>query len=420
MPSVEGLEARRASLQILDSVLRRGRTLDAAAQASTNLKPADHGLAIAIAGEVLRRMPDLDALIDSAMRQRLPDDSKARMVLRIALAQKIGLGTPEHALVATALPLVDGGPRRLVHGVLGTLLRQGVPPMDAPRLPESVEQRWRAAWGDAVVESARRQIAKRPALDLSFVNDEAAKTFAGQAGGESLASRHVRLSGAGSVSDLQGFNEGRWWVQDLAASLPARLIPENADEVLDLCAAPGGKTMQLASAGHRVTAVDQFESRLKRLRENLKRTGLAADLIAADALKWQPDRQFDAILLDAPCSATGTFRRHPEVLYRARTAIIRDSAELQRQLLKRASAWLKPGGSLVYAVCSLEPEEGEEIVTRFLGDRAGFDISPPQQGELPDFVTPDPRGWVRILPGLLESEGGLDGFFVARLVRTAT
>ena len=151
---------------MLDAVLRRGQTLDSAAQSSKGLKPADQGLAIAIAGEALRRLPDFDALIDSATRNRLPDDSKARMVLRIALAQKVGLGTPDHALVATALPLVDGGPRRLVHGVLGTLLRKGVPAMDAPLLPEQVEERWRKAWGDDVVGAARRSIASRPPLDF--------------------------------------------------------------------------------------------------------------------------------------------------------------------------------------------------------------------------------------------------------------
>jgi 16S rRNA (cytosine967-C5)-methyltransferase len=420
MPSVEGLPARRAALQMLDAVLRRGRTLDSAAQASRDLKPADQALAVAIAGEALRRIPDFDALIDGATRQRLPDDSKARMVLRVALAQKVGLGTPEHALVATALPLVDGGPRRLVHGVLGTLLRRGVPPMDSPQLPDAVEQRWSKAWGEEFVASARRLIAKRPPLDLSFIDDAEAKAFAAITGGRSLATCHVRLNDAGAVSQLPGFGEGRWWVQDLAASLPARLIPANAGDVLDLCAAPGGKTMQLAGAGHRVTAVDQSESRLKRLRENLERTGLDAQLVTADALKWEPQRTFDAILLDAPCSATGTFRRHPEVLYRARPAIIRDSAELQRPLLDRAAAWLKPGGALVYSVCSLEREEGEAIIAAFLDANPVFAIDPPRTGELPDFVTPDERGWVRILPGLLESDGGLDGFFVARLVRMAT
>ena len=402
---------------MLDAVLRRGRTLDSAAQAAKGLKPADLGLAVAIAGEVLRRMPDLDALIDSATRQRLPDDSKARMVLRIALAQKVGLGTPEHALVATALPLVDGGPRRLVHGVLGTLLRRGVPPMHAPRLPEEVEQRWNEAWSDDVVAAARRQIAKRPPLDLSFTDDERAKAFGADGDGVSLAPKHVRLHDGGTVTGLPGFGKGEWWVQDLAASLPARLIPRGAGEVLDLCAAPGGKTMQMAAAGNRVFAVDQSESRLKRLRENLDRTSLDAELVTADALKWEPGRTFDAILLDAPCSATGTFRRHPEALYRARPQVIRDGAELQARLLARAAAWLRPGGALVYSVCSLEPEEGEAIVGGFLKENDGFEIDPPKPGELPDFVTPSPEGWVRILPGLLEKEGGLDGFFVARLVR---
>src|SRR3954471_8636830 len=171
MPSAEGVPARRAALQMLDAVLRRGLTIEAAGQQVRGLSPPDHALAVAITGETLRRLPDLDTLIDSATRQRLPDDSKARMVLRLALAQKIGLGTAEHALVATALPLVDGGPRRLVHGVLGTLLRRGLAPIDAPSLPAEVEQRWRAAWGDDVVHAGRRQIVRRPALDLSFADD---------------------------------------------------------------------------------------------------------------------------------------------------------------------------------------------------------------------------------------------------------
>ena len=414
MPSVEGVGARRAALQILDGVLRRGQTIDAAAAHERRLSPPDHSLAIAIAGEALRRLPDLDALIDGATRNRLPDDSKARMVLRLALAQKIGLGTPDHALVATALPLVDGGPRRLVHGVLGTLLRRGLSTNDAPHLPPEVEQRWRSAWGDEVVEAARRQIAKRPPLDLTFADDGEAQAYASQHGGTSLAPRHVRLEST-SVTALPGYESGRWWVQDLAASLPARLIPANAKDVLDLCAAPGGKTMQLAAAEHAVTAVDSSQSRLRRLQENLDRTHLDAKLIEADALKWKPDREFGAILLDAPCSATGTFRRHPEVLYRARPKIITDNAELQRNLLARAANWLKPGGSLIYSVCSLEPQEGEQVINEFLAGRDNFRLDLPS--ELPEFVRPTDRGIVRILPGLLEAEGGLDGFFIARLVR---
>jgi len=416
MPSVEGLPARQAALQLLDSVLRRGQTLDASAGSVRGLSPPDRALAVAIAGEALRRVPDLDALIDSATRNRLPDDSKARMVLRLALAQKVGLGTPEHALVSTALPLVDGGPRRLVHGVLGTLLRRGVPAMDAPSLPPAVEQRWRAAWGDTTVEAARRQIGHRPALDLTFGDDAEAEAYAAANDGVSLAPRHVRLASS-AVAELSGFEGGRWWVQDLAASLPTRLIPGDAKSVLDLCAAPGGKTMQLAAARHQVTAVDSSAARLERLKENLGRTHLDANLIPADALTWKPKEQFDAILLDAPCSATGTFRRHPEVLYRARPRAIAESAGIQRQLLARVANWLKPGGALVYSVCSLESDEGEGVIRDFLSANPNFQIDLSGPGELPDFAAPSPEGWVRILPGLLEAEGGLDGFFMSRLVR---
>ena len=410
-PQTEGLSARKAALRILDSVLRRGQTMDNAAQAARGLPPADAALASAIAGETLRRIPDLDGLIDGATLQRLPNDAKARMVLRMALAQKIGLGTPDHALVATALPLVDGGPRRLVHGVLGTLLRNGVPTLEAPRLPESVESRWRAAWGEDVVKAARRAIASRPPLDLSFASDEACETFQE---GNSLAPRHRRLDHHGAVTELAGFDQGQWWVQDLAASLPARLIPGGARLVLDACAAPGGKTMQLAAAGHDVTALDRSESRLARLCDNLERTGLKAQTVVADALDWTSGEAFDAVLLDAPCSATGTFRRHPEVLYRARPAIIGQSAELQARLLSRAANWVKPGGSLVYAVCSLEPQEGEERIDSFLAERSDFRLEP---APAVDGVTPHRSGWLRVLPGMLEAEGGLDGFFTAHLVR---
>lgn len=404
---------------MLDAVLRKGQTLDGASSFARDLPPADRALAVAIAGEALRRLPDLDAMIDGATRQRLPEDSKARTVLRLALAQKIGLGTPDHAVVSTALPLVDGGPRRLVHGVLGTLFRRGIPPSDAPKLPEAVEERWNTAWGEAVVAAGRRQIAQRPALDLTFADAGEAVAYADANRGRTLAPKHVRLQSA-SVAELPGFEEGRWWVQDLAASLPARLIPAAAARVLDLCAAPGGKTMQLAAAGHQVTALDASGRRLARLRENLGRTHLSAHLVEADALSWQTPALFDAILLDAPCSATGTFRRHPEVLYRARPDVVTASADLQRQLLDRALKWLKPDGVLVYSVCSLEPVEGEQVIGDLLAAHRDLAVQAPMPAELPDFVTPSNEGSVRILPGLIEADGGLDGFFMARLVRRDT
>jgi 16S rRNA (cytosine967-C5)-methyltransferase len=253
---------------------------------------------------------------------------------------------------------------------------------------------------------------RRPPLDLSFADPEKAKRFAAQQGGRQLAPGHVRLHGGAAVADLPGYGAGDWWVQDLAASLPARLMPEGSREILDLCAAPGGKTMQLAAAGHDVTALDRSESRLRRLGENLARTGLSAKTVAADALEWTGGL-YDAILLDAPCSATGTFRRHPEVLYRARRQIIEESAILQAALLAHAATLLRPGGTLIYAVCSLEPEEGERVIEA----QDQLAIDPVSPDELPSRIAPHQRGWVRILPGMLEEEGGLDGFFIARLVR---
>jgi len=404
----DGSGSRRAALQLLDAVLRRGQTLEAAAQRFTG---SDRALALAIAGETIRRLPQIDAMIDSATRLKLADDAKARMVLRLALGQKLALNVPDHALVATALPLVEGGPRRLVHGVLGTLLRRNPVASNEAPLPVSVEERWGEAWGEQVIAAARRAIVRRPPLDLSFADAAEAERYAAEHGGVQLARSHVRLSGGPPVTDLPGFGEGRWWVQDLAASLPARLIPQDAEHVLDLCAAPGGKTMQLAAAGHRVTALDRSASRLARLSDNLARTGLNAETVVAEAAEWSQGG-FDAILLDAPCSATGTFRRHPEVLYRASPRIIAEGAELQARLLTHAAALLRPGGVLVYAVCSLEPEEGECIIA------AQTDLEPdPVPANLLPEVSPDSAGNLRLLPGMLEAEGGLDGFFIARLVR---
>jgi 16S rRNA (cytosine967-C5)-methyltransferase len=418
MPRIEGLPARQAALRLLDAVLRRGQTLDAAAgTAFRDVTPTERALALAIAGEALRRLPMLDALIDSRTRQPLPDDSKARAVLRLALAQKFGLNVPDHALVATALPLVDGGPRRLVHGVLGALLR-GSLDVDS-RLPASVEERWTAAWGEPVVAAARAAILDRPPLDLAFKDDSAAASFAEQNGAIRLAPRHARLTGGAAVPDLPGFDAGDWWVQDLASSLPARIVPASARRVLDIAAAPGGKTMQLAAAGHDVTALDRSRSRLARLSDNLRRTGLTATVVAANALDWSPSEPFDAVLLDAPCSATGTFRRHPEVLYRARDSIIDESAALQSALLDRAADAVRPSGSLVYAVCSLEPAEGELQVDAFLGRHPEFALVPADTGVAGLAPSDADAGWLRTVPGQLADVGGLDGFFTAHLVRQA-
>jgi 16S rRNA (cytosine967-C5)-methyltransferase len=403
-------------LRLLDAVLRRGDPLEAALPAATRDLPEanDRGLAHAIAAEVLRRMPDLDALIDSATRQPLPADAKARAVLRIALVQTLALGTPPHAAIATTLPLVDGGPRKLVHGVFGTLSRGGATLPALPTLPPLVADRWRAAWGDEVATAAAAAIAVQPPLDLTLADP------AGLAPeGTELAPGQRRLVDAAPVTQLAGYAEGNWWVQDVAASLPARLIGRGPGSVLDLCAAPGGKTMQLAAAGWSVSALEISPSRAARLHENLARTRSPANVVIADALDWTPPAPFDALLIDAPCSATGIFRRHPDVLYRAHPGIIAEMAALQTRLLERSADWVRPAGRLVFATCSLEPAEGEEQLARFLAGHPDYRIDPPAAGELPDGITPHPDGYVRTLPGTLAAQGGCDGFFIVRLVRAS-
>ncbi len=408
-----GTPARRAALRLLDAVLRRGLAIEQALDASTQgLAPSDRGLAHAIAAETLRRLVDLDDLIDSATRNRLPDDAKARFVLRIALVQALRLGTPPHAAISTALPLVDGGPRKLVHGVFGTLMRQNAVLTDPPALPGDVYARIAGNWGERVADAACAAIAAPPPLDLTLRGGASAE-------GESLLPGHVRVAAGTSIVEHEGFAEGDWWVQDIAASLPARLIGGGSGAALDLCAAPGGKTLQLAAAGWDVTAVDASESRLARLHENLERTGLSAKVVAADLLKWEPGFEADAVLLDAPCSATGIFRRHPDVLHRVRPRLIAEMAELQAQLLPRAARWVRPGGLLVYATCSLEPEEGEQQIERFLTEHPEFAIDPVLPDELPEGVVAHQRGWLRTLPGMLVEQGGLDGFFMVRLMRVA-
>jgi 16S rRNA (cytosine967-C5)-methyltransferase len=407
-----GADARRAALRLLDAVLRRGLPLEAALESAGRdlAKPEDRGLAHAIAAETLRRLPDLDALIDSATQQRLPPDAKARFALRIALVQALALGTPGHAAISTVLPLVEGGPRKLVHGVFGALMRRGVVLPSPPTLPRAVEERWLANWGRDMVDAARQAMAAPPPLDLSFAEERAAQSYEGR----HLAPCHARLPAQRRIAELPGFTEGGWWVQDLAASIPARLLGTGEGRtVFDLCAAPGGKTLQLAAAGWSVTAVDSSPARLERLRENLARTQLSAEVIEADVMRWEPPAPVDAILLDAPCSATGIYRRHPDVLHRVRPRVIAEMAELQRAMLHRAAEWLKPGGTLVFSTCSLEPAEGEA----HLADVLGLRLDSVRPDELPNGVAPHPSGYVRTLPDMIAAEGALDGFFIARFHR---
>ena len=407
MAELQGIHARRAALRLLDAVLRRGETLDIAFNGATKdvRKFEDKALARAIAAEVLRWMVDLDGLIDSATKKPLPDDAKVRMVLRMMLAQWLRLQTPPHAVVATGLDLLAGGPRRLAHGVFSTLTKREVSLPLAPTLPEEVATRW----GDRAASIAAG-LADPPPLDLTLRDPAETEHWQVQLSADSLMPGHLRLARGDNIEKLPGFAEGAWWVQDIAASLPARLLGDGEGRhVLDLCAAPGGKTLQLAAQGWNVTALDISKRRLELLKTNLKRTGLAAGTVRADALTWEPKHQFDAILLDAPCTATGTARRHPDVLHRIGARQIEEMAELQAALLDRAKGWLKPGGIFVYATCSLEREEGED-------QTSAVDLAPLPIGSqnLPAGLEPTAEGWLRTDPGMLGEVGGLDGFFIAR------
>ena len=419
-PSPPGLAARRAALRLLDAVLRRGDPLEQALHGATQglQSQADRALTHAIVADVLRHMPDLDALIDGVTRERLPDDAKARMVLRIALVQLLLLGTPAHAVIATALPLMDGGPRRLVHGVLGTLSRAEATLPEVPTLPAAVAERWQAQWGDEVALAAARLLGNRAPIDLSLRDAAETARWAEELGGVSLAPGHVRIGHDVAIASLPGYGEGAWWVQDIAASLPARLAGKGEGRrAFDLCAAPGGKTMQLASAGWKVSALDKSAKRLERMAQNMQRSGLDAEVVQADALNWQPEQGAELVLLDAPCSATGIFRRHPDVLYRSGARQIAEMAELQSALLDHAAGLVVPGGRLIYATCSLERAEGEDQIAAFLGRHRNYRVVAPEPSELPAGIAADAQGYVRVLPGTLAQAGGADGFFIARIER---
>jgi 16S rRNA (cytosine967-C5)-methyltransferase len=284
---------------------------------------------------------------------------------------------------------------------------------DAPTLPAGVVARW----GEERAVDIARGLIEPPEVDLRIKDAAQVSQWQAKLGGISLAPGHVRIPRGTAIERLEGYADGAWWVQDLAATIPTSLLGHgNGRHALDLCAAPGGKTMALAASGWKVTALDVSKRRLDVLKANLKRTGLKASPIRADALKWEPKHQFDAILLDSPCTATGTCRRHPDVLHRIRSQEITEMVEIQRALVGKAADWLKPRGTLVYAVCSLEREEGEDQAA-WIDEALGLEPHPVTASDLPAGLKPTTEGWVRTHPGLLREEGGLDGFFVARWIK---
>jgi 16S rRNA (cytosine967-C5)-methyltransferase len=428
--SPAGLAARRGAAALLAGVLDRGASLADQAGAGgplAGLASAERARAQALAAGALRHLGRIDALLGRFLDR--PPPAPARNALRLAVAEMRLDGVPPHAAVDGAVRLAAAHPKArhlkgLVNAVARRVAEAGPQLWDATPeagLPDWLDAPVRAAWGDAAAEAIAAAHRVTPPVDLTLRRAGEATGWAARLDAELLPTGSLRLRGRPQVSALPGFAEGAWWVQDAAAALPARMLGEVAGRrVLDLCAAPGGKTLQLASAGAAVTALDASESRLARLRENLDRTGLAAEVAAADALAWTPHVPFEAILIDAPCSATGTIRRHPDLPFVRSGRDLGPLLALQAALLDRAWGWLAPGGRLVFATCSLLPEEGEAQAARFLAATPGARQRAPDAAALGiDPAWLDAAGGLRLRPDYWPERGGMDGFYAALVERPA-
>jgi 16S rRNA (cytosine967-C5)-methyltransferase len=438
---VPGLAARRIAADILDGVLHKQRTLDdqldgaGAHPGLKSLADRDRALMRRLVSTILRRLGTLGHVLSRLLNRGVPTDApRAQSALLIGAAQILWMDVPDHAAVDLSVRLVQSDRRAakyagLVNAVLRRCAREGQGLIDEVKmqtldLPPWMLARWTAHYGEETAREMALALGHEPSLDLTVKSD--APQWATRLHGETLPTGTVRTLLQGSVTMLPGFAEGQWWVQDAAAALPVRLFGDVKDKAIaDLCAAPGGKTAQLALAGARVTAVDRSPARVARLRDNLTRLALQADTVVTDAAEWPAEAEsFDGVLVDAPCSSTGTIRRHPDVAWLRQEADIAALSGLQKRLLQKAVALLKPGGTLVYCTCSLEPEEGEQAVAALLAGESGLRRAPVETGEvadLADIITAD--GDLRTLPCHLRHEdprlGGLDGFYAARLVKFA-
>ncbi len=428
-----GFAARHAASRLLTSVLDAGRSLDGLLDSGGDadyaaLPARERAFARAIVGTALRHHGEITAVLDRLIARRPSHAGDFARVLECAAAQILFMETADHAAVSIAIDQIAADPRArrykaLANAVLRRLARDGAAlvadvDVDAVDTPGWLWRRWCAAYGERAARRIAAAHKQEPYLDLTVKSDPA--VWAQRLGGVVLPTGTVRTIAAGPVDRLAGFAEGAWWVQDAAAALAPRLLADvSGKRVADLCAAPGGKTAVLCHAGARVTAVDISPARLDRLSANLARLGLAAETVAADVLAWTPPDRFDAVLLDAPCTATGTIRRHPDVAWLKRPADVPVLADLQAQMIERALALLRPGGILIYCVCSLEREEGEDQFDRAVSHLPlrPLPIAAAEVGGLADTVTP--IGTVRTLPFHLAAATprlcGLDGFFVARL-----
>lgn len=408
----------------LETALSRQNGYDA-------LASRDRAFARQIAATTLRRLGQIDGALKPFVRQRPPNYVQA--VLRTAAAQILFLGTPAHAAVGEAVALLKSQPKikgfsGMANAVLRRLVEKGpalavaIAPQE--NIPVWLRRSWEKAYGRAAMRKMALQLLETPPLDITFkpdVSQEVRQSWAESLGDKLLPNGSVRSQVIGDVSLRAGYEDGTWWAQDIAATLPVMILGDvKGKRVLDMCAAPGGKTLQLAAGGADVTALDRSGSRLERLYDNLKRTQLGATLIETDALDYAPEGPlFDSVVLDAPCTATGTFRRHPDVLYNRQWEDVAKLVRIQDALFDKAVTLVRSGGEIVYCTCSLQPQEGEERARHYLEKYKNLEcvtIEPHPQFDLPDAAFAE--GFLRTCPYFWAENGGMDGFFTARFRKT--
>jgi len=429
-----GVSARTIATALYSKILDQRQPLDHLIDPLSGdvsyqaLLPRDRRLVHAIVATALRRNGEIGAALGRLIEKKLPRRAGCLpRVLQIAATQILFMEIADHAVVSVALEQViaDRDARHfkgLANAVLRRLIREKeeiLGEFDAPRLntPDWLWERWSETYGDTTTRDIAKAHLVEPGLDLSVKSNS--ETWAERLGGIVLPTGSVRLVPSGPVDELAGYAEGEWWVQDAAAALAPKLFGRLAGKrVADICAAPGGKTAALAHAGAKVTALDISASRLERLGTNFSRLQLEVETVAADLLEWSPTDSFDAVLLDAPCSATGTIRRHPDIARLKRPEDIASLAALQERMIDKAVDLLKPGGILVYCTCSLEPEEGSAQFDRALAlhNLTPLPVDPAEIGNLAEAVMAN--GTIRTLPSHLPSANprlaGLDGFFIGR------
>ena len=429
------LDARKVASEILGAVLDRGIPLDTVlshSYALKNLSSRERAFARLLVMTVLRRRGQIDAALDEKLTRKLSKHkNQVRNALRLGVAQLSFLKTPPHAAVNGSVKLIsehgNKGMTGLVNAVLRTIDREGAKALSdnieakKKNLPGWLLESWQSAYGDEITNSILESHLKEPPVDITLSSSSLPEEWANRLEAEILPVGSLRKHSAGKITELDGFNEGKWWVQDVAASIPTKLFGKLTNRnIIDLCAAPGGKTAQLASAGSNVIAIDVSSERLRLVKQNMDRLGLSVQTVCADARNYKPPKPVDAVLLDAPCSATGTIRRHPDIPWLKKKEDLIKTSLLQKELLNSGISMLASGGILIYAVCSLQPEEGVELIDSFIQEKSDVIRLSISINELPELDNLSEQlitqcGDIRTLPCHFDKKGGMDGFYIARI-----